>query len=91
LRKNPDRGIEVSAELGMIQDKQILKPATPSVTIGSMKPKRDPVVAEVRANRRKLSEKFGFDVRKLIADARSRQAKSGHRLVSFLRGSPKRS
>ena len=44
----------------------------------------DPIVAEVRDNRRKLSEKFNFDVRKLIADARSRQSKSKHRLVSLL-------
>ena len=44
---------------------------------------QDPIVEEVRANRRKLAEKFDFDVKKIVADAKSRQTSSGHRLVSF--------
>lgn len=53
--------------------------------------KADPIVEEVRANRKALAEKFNFDVRKLITDARSRQADSGHRLVSFILERPKAS
>ena len=51
--------------------------------------KTDPIVSEVRANRRKLSQKVKFDVRKLVAKARARQATSGHRLVSFVLDRPK--
>jgi len=51
--------------------------------------RNDPIVAEVRANRRKLSEKFDFDVARLVADARARQGSSGHRLVSLAVRRPK--
>lgn len=44
-----------------------------------MKP--DPIVEEVRAARRKLAEKFQFDIKKIFADAKSREAASGHPLV----------
>lgn len=47
----------------------------------------DPIVEEVRNARRKLAEKCQFDIRKIIADAKSREETSGHRLVSFV-GSP---
>jgi hypothetical protein len=43
----------------------------------------DPIVAEVRENRRTLSAKHGFDLKKIVEDARARQASSGHKLVSF--------
>jgi len=42
-----------------------------------------PIVEEVREARRKQAEKFQFDLRKIFADAKSREATSGHRLVSF--------
>jgi len=45
--------------------------------------KTDPIVEEVREARRKLAEKFQFDLRKIFADAKSRETTSGHRLVSF--------
>ncbi|MEI8206678.1 MAG: hypothetical protein WCG03_07360 [Kiritimatiellales bacterium] len=45
--------------------------------------KTDPIVEEVRETRRKQAEKFQFDLRKIFADAKSREATSGHRLVSF--------
>lgn len=48
-----------------------------------MKP--DPIVEEVRDARRKLAEKCQFDVRKIFADAQSREGSSGHDLVSFVR------
>ena len=42
-----------------------------------------PIVEEVCEARRKQAEKFQFDLRKIFADATSREATSGHRLVSF--------
>jgi len=47
----------------------------------------DPIVEEVRNARRKLAEKCQFDIRKIIADAKSREATSGHHLVSFVQSS----
>ncbi len=47
--------------------------------------KSDPIVEEVRAARRKLAESCRFDVRKIFASAKSREAASGHHLVSFVR------
>jgi hypothetical protein len=43
--------------------------------------KTDPIVEEVREARRKLAEKFQFDVKKIFADAKSREATSGHTLI----------
>jgi len=45
--------------------------------------KTDPIVDEVREARHKLAEKQQFDVRKIFADAKSRETSSGHNLVSF--------
>jgi hypothetical protein len=56
-----------------------------------MKMKADPIVAEVRKNREQLAERCGFDVKRLIAEAKSRQASSGHHLVSFSLDKPKAS
>ncbi len=42
---------------------------------------KDPIVEEVRANRTKIAEKLGFDIRRIIADARSRQKLSGQPVV----------
>lgn len=50
--------------------------------------KSDPIVSEVRKNRKDISAKFGFDLKKIIADARSRQNSSGHHLVSFTTANP---
>jgi hypothetical protein len=33
--------------------------------------------------RKKQAEKFQYDLRKIFEDARSREANSGHQLVSF--------
>ena len=46
----------------------------------------DPIVEEVRAIREQLAAKFDFDIRRIIADAQSRQASSGRRVVSFQTG-----
>ncbi len=46
-----------------------------------MKPKV--YVEEVRSIREKQAEAHGFDIRKIMADAKARQGTSGHPLVSF--------
>ncbi len=47
---------------------------------------KDPIVEEVRLIREKLAEAHGFDIRKIMADAKARQGTSGHPLVSFTKG-----
>jgi len=46
---------------------------------------KDPIVEEVRSIREKRAEAHGFDIRKIMADARARQGTSGHPLVSFVK------
>ncbi len=46
----------------------------------------DPIVAEVRAVRQKQAAALGYDIHKIVAQARRKQPASGHRLVSFVRG-----
>jgi hypothetical protein len=43
----------------------------------------DPIVDEVRAIREELAARFDFDIRKIVDDARNRQASSQARVVSF--------
>jgi hypothetical protein len=43
----------------------------------------DEVILEVRRIKEELARKFNFDVRAMAADARERQWKSGHKVVSF--------
>jgi hypothetical protein len=43
----------------------------------------DPIVNEVREIRERLASQFGFDIGKIVADARRRQATSKSRIVSF--------
>ena len=45
--------------------------------------KNDPIVEEVREVRRKRAEQFKFNIKRIFADAKSREATSGHRLVSL--------
>jgi hypothetical protein len=42
----------------------------------------DPIVSEVRLAREQLSARFGFDVKAIFDDMRSRQSMLGNRLVS---------
>lgn len=49
----------------------------------------DPIVKEVREIRDKLAAKFGYDIRAIADDARKRQKRSGHKLVSFGKGKAK--
>lgn len=44
---------------------------------------RDPIVDEVRAIREALAARFNFDIRKIVDDARRRQASSQARIVSY--------
>jgi hypothetical protein len=44
---------------------------------------QDPIVDEVRAIREQLAARFDFDIRKIVEDAKRRQALSGARVVSF--------
>lgn len=46
---------------------------------------KDPIVEEVRSIREKLAEAHGFDIRKIMEDAKARQGTSGHPLVSFVK------
>ncbi len=43
----------------------------------------DPIVNEVREIRERLASQFNFDIHKIVADARRRQASSKSRVVSF--------
>jgi len=46
---------------------------------------KDPIVEEVRAIREKQAAARGFDIEKIVADAKRKQKASGRRLVSFAR------
>ena len=43
----------------------------------------DPIVAEVRATREKLSARFGHDVASMLRDAQKKQMLSGRRVLSL--------
>jgi hypothetical protein len=45
---------------------------------------KDPIVDEIRRFREKEAAKYGFDVKKMLAAARRRQGRSGHKVVSFV-------
>lgn len=45
---------------------------------------QDTVVEEVRRIREEQASKHGFDIKAILAAARRRQRKSGHRVVSFV-------
>ena len=44
---------------------------------------KDPIVEEVRTIREKQAKAHGFDIKKIVADAKRKQKRSGHRIVSF--------
>ena len=46
--------------------------------------RKDEVVDEVRKARQEHAAKWNFDLKKILADARKRQAQSGHKVVSFV-------
>jgi hypothetical protein len=51
---------------------------------------KDPIIDEIRRNRREIAEKFGYDLRAIIADARKRQKARGKKVVSLARTRRKR-
>ncbi len=48
-----------------------------------MKSQPDPIVEEVRRIRKENAAKSGNDIRKIIADVRRRQGKSGRKVVTL--------
>ncbi|MCK6486498.1 MAG: hypothetical protein HUU22_12575 [Phycisphaerae bacterium] len=50
--------------------------------------KDDPIVAEVRKARREILESYGWDYRKMLADAMKRQQESGRPVVSRRKEEP---
>ena len=44
---------------------------------------KDELVEEVRKARQEQAAKWNFDLKAILADARKRQAQSGHEVVSF--------
>jgi hypothetical protein len=52
---------------------------------------RDPIVEEVRRHREARAAKFGFNIRAIVEDARSREASSGHPVVDLSKeGKPRK-
>jgi hypothetical protein len=50
----------------------------------------DPIIEEIRRNRKQLAARFNYDLRAIAADARKRQRAHGKRVVSFARVKKKR-
>jgi hypothetical protein len=46
---------------------------------------KDPIIDEIRKNRREIAKKFGYDLRAIIADARQRQKAHGKKVASLAR------
>jgi hypothetical protein len=44
---------------------------------------KDEVVEEARKARQEQAARWNFDLKAMLADARKRQAQSGHKVVSF--------
>jgi hypothetical protein len=47
---------------------------------------KDPIIDEIRKNRKEIAEQFGYDLRAIVTDARKRQKAGGKTVVSFTRG-----
>jgi hypothetical protein len=50
---------------------------------------KDELVEEIRKARQEQAARWNFDLKAIVADARKRQALSGHKVVSFLPKNPK--
>lgn len=48
----------------------------------------DPIVDEIRKNRRALARKAKFNLKTIAAQAQKRQKASGHKVVSFQKNRP---
>jgi hypothetical protein len=51
---------------------------------------KDPILDEIRRQRREIAERFDYDLRAIIADARKRQKRQGKKVVSLARSRKKR-
>ena len=51
---------------------------------------KDPIIEEIRRHRREIAERFGYDLRAIIADARKRQKRQSRKVVSLARTRRKR-
>ncbi len=51
---------------------------------------KDPIIDEIRRHRKEIAEKFDYDLRAIIADARKHQKTRGKKVVSFVRTKKKR-
>jgi len=54
----------------------------------TQQPESDPIVAEVRAAKDRLSARFGHDVELMLRDAQRRQHTGARRVVSLARRKP---
>ncbi|MBN1344925.1 MAG: hypothetical protein JXQ73_19690 [Phycisphaerae bacterium] len=45
--------------------------------------RKDPIVDEVRGYREQRAARFAFDIRAIAQDARQREARGGHKVVSL--------
>lgn len=52
---------------------------------------KDPIVQEIRKVRETRASRLNFDIKAIIEDARERQKRSKHRVVSFIKGKTKAS
>jgi hypothetical protein len=50
----------------------------------------DPIIDEIRRNRREIAKRFNHDLKAIIADACKRQKRRGKKIVSFAHGHKKR-
>jgi hypothetical protein len=46
---------------------------------------KDPIIDEIRRHRKEIAEKFDYDLRAIIADARKCQKMQGKKVVSLAR------
>jgi hypothetical protein len=51
---------------------------------------RDPIIDEMRRHRQEIAERFNYDLRAILADARKRQNTHGQKVVSLARTRKKR-
>lgn len=59
--------------------------------VGRMIMWKDPIVQEIRKVRETRASRLNFDIKAIIEDARERQKRSKHRVVSFIKGKTKAS
>lgn len=51
---------------------------------------KDPIIDEIRKNRKEIAAQFDYDLRAIIADARKRQRTRGKKVISLARRKKKR-